>query len=105
MEQDATSSTLSGVVTPAAAVAGMTGIRPRVKGFGVAVGMFSVADNADRVVARLSGAGLPVLSDPVESARGRLTRVRVGPYQQRSQAEAAAAKVKALGLEARVYTP
>lgn len=80
-------------------------IRPRVKGFGVAVGMFAVADNAERVKAQLAGAGLPVLSDPVDSARGRLTRVRVGPYEQRAQAEAAAAKIKALGLEARVYTP
>ena len=80
-------------------------IRPRVKGFGVSVGMFAVADNAERVKAQLAGAGLPVLSDPVDSARGRLTRVRVGPFEQRAQAEAAAAKIKALGLEARVYTP
>ena len=87
------------------ALAGYGDIRPRVKGFGVAVGMFAVADNAERVKAQLAGAGLPVLSDPVDSARGRLTRVRVGPFEQRAQAEAAAAKIKALGLEARVYTP
>ena len=81
------------------------GIRPRPKGFGVNVGMFAVAGNAERVKARLAEAGLPVLDDPVESARGPLTRVRVGPFDRREDAEAAAQKVRALGLEARVYAP
>ncbi len=96
--------TASGLSTPDTATA-TNDIRPRVKGFGVAVGMFAVADNAERVAAQLSRAGLPVLSDPVESARGRLIRVRVGPFERRDQADAAAVRVKALGLEARVYTP
>lgn len=94
----------SGPNAPATATASNE-IRPRIKGFGVAVGMFAVADNAERVASQLSRAGLPVLSDPVESARGRLIRVRVGPFEQREQADAAAVRVKALGLEARVYTP
>ena len=46
-----------------------------------------------------------MLADPVESARGPLTRIRVGPFEQREQAEAAAKAVRALGLEARVYAP
>ena len=83
----------------------LSGVRLRVKGFGVSVGLFSVVANAERAKARLSEAGLPVLDDPVESARGPLTRVRVGPFEQREQAEAAAKKVRALGLEARVYAP
>jgi len=81
------------------------GIRPRPRGFGVNVGMFAVASNAKRAKARLAEAGLPVLDDPVESARGPLTRIRVGPFEQREQAEAAARTVRALGLEARVYAP
>jgi cell division protein FtsN len=81
------------------------GIRPRPRGFGVNVGMFAVAGNAARVKARLAEADLPVLDDPVESARGPLTRIRVGPFEQREQAEAAARTVRALGLEARVYAP
>jgi cell division septation protein DedD len=80
-------------------------IRPRVRGFGVNVGMFAVEANAERVQARLAEAGLPVLADPIESARGPLTRVRVGPFERREQAEAAATTVRALGLEARVYAP
>lgn len=83
----------------------LSGVRPRVRGFGVNVGLFSVAANAERAKERLSGAGLPVLDDPVESARGPLTRVRVGPFDRREDAEAAAQKVRALGLEARVYEP
>jgi cell division protein FtsN len=80
-------------------------IRPRVRGYGVNVGMFAVEANAERAKARLAEAGLPVLADPIESARGPLTRVRVGPYERREQAEAAATTVRSLGLEARVYAP
>ncbi len=80
-------------------------VRPRVRGHGVNVGMFAVPANAEQVQARLTKAGLPVLADPIESARGPLTRVRVGPFESREQAEAAARKVKAMGLEARVYAP
>jgi cell division protein FtsN len=80
-------------------------IRPRVRGFGVNVGMFAVEANAERAKARLAEAGLPVLADPIESARGPLTRVRVGPFERREQAEAAATTVRSLGLEARVYAP
>lgn len=93
---------------PAAALstpAGESQIRPRPRGFGVNVGMFAVAANAERTMARLADAGLPVLANPIESARGPLTRVRVGPFERRDQAEQAAAQVRALGLEARVYAP
>ena len=80
-------------------------VRPFTNGFGVAVGMFSVMANAERVIAKLKGAGLPVVSDTVASSRGDLTRIRVGPFQRREQALAAAAKVRALGLDAKVFAP
>ena len=99
----------SPVVEPAAApvpaVPEAPGIRPRARGFGVNVGMFAVVGNAERAKERLAEVGLPVLADPVESARGPLTRIRVGPFEHREQAEAAAKAVRALGLEARVYAP
>ena len=95
----------SPAAAPGPAAPEAPGIRPRPRGFGVNVGMFAVAGNAERVKARLAEAGLPVLDDPVESARGTLTRVRVGPFDQREQAEAAAKTVRTLGLEARVYAP
>ena len=67
--------------------------------------MFADPVNAQRAEARLREAGLPVLSDPVESSRGTLTRVRVGPLPDRAAADAAARQVRDLGLEARVYGP
>lgn len=80
-------------------------IRVRVRGHGVAVGMFADPANARRAEARLRDAGLPVLVDPVESSRGTLTRVRVGPLEDRAAADAAARQIRALGLDARVYGP
>lgn len=90
---------------PPADAAAPEAIRPRIRAHGVAVGMFADPVNAQRAEARLREAGLPVLSDPVESSRGTLTRVRVGPLPDRAAADAAARQVRDLGLEARVYGP
>ncbi|MBL0917254.1 MAG: SPOR domain-containing protein [Hydrogenophaga sp.] len=79
--------------------------RTRLGGHGVAVGIFGDPANAERAAQRLRGAGLPVVSDPVESARGSLTRVRVGPFSTREEAQEAAETVRNLGLEARLYGP
>jgi cell division septation protein DedD len=91
--------------SPPAPVAAEPALQPRPRGFGVNVGIFAQEANAERARARLAEAGLPVLQDPIESARGPLTRVRVGPFERREEAEQAAAKVRALGLDARVYAP
>ena len=91
-------------VEPPAAPAEMA-LRPRLRGFGVNVGMFADPANADRARQRLVDAGLPVLLDPVESARGTLTRVRVGPFDDEAAAARAADTVRAVGLEARVFGP
>lgn len=79
--------------------------RPRLGGHGVAVGIFADPANAERAAQRLRSAGLPVVVDPIESARGPLTRVRVGPLATREEAIAASETVRNLGLEARVYGP
>jgi cell division protein FtsN len=75
------------------------------KGHGVSVGLFAVPVNAERIRAKLAAAGLPVLEEPIESVHGTLTRVRVGPFERLDQAQAAAKRVRALGLDARVYAP
>ncbi|MBL0944767.1 MAG: SPOR domain-containing protein [Hydrogenophaga sp.] len=80
-------------------------LRPRLGGHGVSVGIFADPANAERVAKRLRDAGLPVVSDPLESARGTLTRVRVGPLESAEEAAAAAETVRNLGLEARPYGP
>ena len=77
----------------------------RLRGFGVNVGMFADPANAERARRRLADAGLPVMVDPVESARGTLTRVRVGPFEDEAAAAKAADTVRAVGLEARVFGP
>lgn len=79
--------------------------RPRWQGHGINVGIFGEPANAERAAARLRQRGLPVQTDAVESARGALTRVRVGPFEHREQAEAAAQTVRELGLEAKVFGP
>ncbi|AEB11553.1 SPOR domain-containing protein [Marinithermus hydrothermalis] len=53
--------------------------------FRVAVGSFSNPQNALRLAQKLEEAGYPVRLEPI----GRLTRVVVGPYAERAQAEAA----------------
>jgi DedD protein len=57
--------------------------------FVVNIGSFGNLANASALVARLRGAGLPVLVDAVriDGAEGR--RIRVGPYADRTAAEAA----------------
>lgn len=83
----------------------VAGAALRVKKHGVSVGLFAVPENAERIQAKLAAAGLPALKEPIESANGPLTRVRVGPFERRDQALAAAERVRALGLDARVDAP
>ncbi len=90
---------------PTVAAAAAEPIRPRLSGPVVNVGLFADPANARRVQERLAEARLPVVVDPVESSRGTLSRVRVGPFADKAQAENAAAKVRALGLEAQVRAP
>lgn len=55
----------------------------------VQVASFSSTANANRLTALLKDNGLPVVSDTVDTAAGRLHRVRVGPYSDRDTAAAA----------------
>jgi len=53
----------------------------------VQAGSFSSERNANELADRLKADGLPVLMDVVDRTAGRLHRVRVGPYAQRSEAD------------------
>lgn len=68
--------------------------------FQVNVGLFAQDDNARRVHARLRDAGLPVHLQSLQRPGRILTRVRVGPFATRAQAQAAAQKIRALQLDA-----
>ncbi len=69
-------------------------------GFYINVGLFADESNARKAQSRLLNEGLPAFRQTLDGAKGTRVRVRVGPYASRSQAEAAATTVKALGLEA-----
>ena len=72
-------------------------------GFYINVGLFADESNARKAQSRLLNEGLPAFRQTLDDAKGTRVRVRVGPYASRSQAEAAATTVKALGLEAVVF--
>jgi cell division protein FtsN len=69
------------------------------------VGLFAEPDNAVRAHTRLTGAGLPAISESLQTRNGQRTRVRVGPFATRAQADAAAARIRALQLDAVVVRP
>ena len=68
--------------------------------FLVNVGLFAQPQNAQRAQDRLTAAGLPVIRTELATRDGPRSRVRVGPFTDRDQAEAAARQIRALQLEA-----
>ena len=72
-------------------------------GYYINVGLFAVPANGAGAQQKLKKLGLPVYSELVEAKNGPVTRVRVGPYAKRSQADAAAKKVRAAKLDAFVF--
>nr|WP_315464993.1 SPOR domain-containing protein [uncultured Rhodoferax sp.] len=70
--------------------------------FVVNVGLFADANNARNAMVKLMDAGLPVVSKEIRFPKGNRTRVQVGPFDTLAEADAAADKVRALALEARV---
>ena len=75
---------------PASAAAG-----PR---FVVQAGAYGEAAKLREARTRIEGLGLKTYTQVIDSDGGKRTRVRVGPYATREEAEAAAAKVKRSGL-------
>ena len=60
----------------------------------VQVASFSSEKNANALASRLRAEKLPVLMDVVERTAGRLHRVRVGPYSERSAADAVVSSLR-----------
>ena len=98
--------------TPVASVPAKVAARPAspvtapiavVGRYGVNVGLFAKAANAQNVQAKLEAARLPTRVDTLKMQRGARTRIRVGPFATSAQAEDAAIKVRSLGLEAITY--
>ena len=64
-------------------------------GFAVQVGAFSAAIDANALRDKLRAAGFSAFTDTVNTQKGVLTRVRVGPVMNRAEADALNASVKA----------
>lgn len=77
---------------------------PSADRFVVQVGAFSEAGALREARGRVEHLGLKSYTQVVASDAGRRTRVRVGPFASRAEAEAAAAKLKRGGLPASVLT-
>jgi len=74
-----------------------------VRGFYINAGLFAVSSNGRNAYKALEDAGLPVFSDVVKTKKRTLTRVRVGPFATRAQADAAAKKIQSFKLAAIVF--
>lgn len=65
----------------------------------IQVGAYADAANAERALAQVQGLGLEAGAESFDTAgKGRLTRVRVGPFTRQAEAEQAALRIKALDL-------
>jgi cell division septation protein DedD len=64
--------------------------------YAVNVGSFSNIANANALVLRLKAAGLPVTSEKVKLNGGDAVRIRIGPYADRTAAEAARLRAESM---------
>ncbi|MBX3635433.1 MAG: SPOR domain-containing protein, partial [Rubrivivax sp.] len=72
--------------------------------FVVQVGAFSDANVLRETRAKVERLGLKTYTQVIAANGGSRTRVRVGPFDTREQADAAAARIKAAGLPASILT-
>ena len=72
--------------------------------FIVQVGAFADAEKAREARTKVERAGLKTYTQVVDTKDGKRTRVRVGPFTPRAEADQAAARIKALDLSASVLT-
>lgn len=70
----------------------------------VQVGAFADTAKAHEVRLKLEKAGLRTYTQVVDTKDGKRTRVRVGPFVSRGEAEKAASKIKTLDLSAAILT-
>ncbi|MDP3247818.1 MAG: SPOR domain-containing protein [Polaromonas sp.] len=72
--------------------------------FIVQVGAFAEPDKAREARTKVERAGLKTYTQVVDTKDGKRTRVRVGPFTSRAEADKAAARIKSLDLSASVLT-
>jgi len=72
--------------------------------FIVQIGAFADADKAREARLKVERAGVTTYTQVVETPEGKRTRVRVGPFSSKAEAEKAAAKIRGLDLPAAILT-
>ena len=72
--------------------------------FVVQVGAFTDAERLRAARQKLERQGFKTYTQEIQTAAGKSTRVRVGPYANRQEADAVAAKIKAGGMQANILT-
>lgn len=70
----------------------------------VQVGAYAEAAKAREARSKLEKAGFKTYTQVVDTQDGQRTRVRVGPFPNRAEAEQVAGKIKALGLPVSILT-
>jgi len=71
--------------------------------FYINVGLFAKDTNARKAHAKLLAAGLAAFTQELNTRKGKRIRVRVGPFDTQSEADAAVEKIHALELDAVVF--
>ena len=66
-------------------------------GFFVQVGVFSKAENVKSVQAKLAKNGMTAVVESIKTSGGSRTRVRVGPFDNRAEADDALSKIRRVG--------
>lgn len=72
------------------------------KGFIVQVGALADPEKAKALQQQLAAKGLPTYTESVETPKGTVTRVRVGPFPTREAAEQSRDRLKSLGHDGNV---
>ena len=72
------------------------------KGYAVQVAAFSIADKAKTLREQLAGNGFKAYTEPLNTAQGPRTRVRLGPFASREAAEKAREKLRTMKLDGSV---
>jgi len=89
---------------PASSRAGGGASAPRDVRFVVQVGAYTDPATLRDVRAKVEKLGLTTYTQAIDTEAGKRTRVRVGPFVSRQEAEAASARLKAAGLPGNVLT-
>ncbi|MGL5632751.1 MAG: SPOR domain-containing protein, partial [Azovibrio sp.] len=64
----------------------------------VLIGAFTNEGNVKNLKSKLGELSIPVYTEPLDSPQGRKTRVRAGPFPDRTAAEKALEKMKRIGV-------